>query len=59
MNIHQACISENGGLKVEFWGKSIYNFAANSQSPGHQKAISNVFVVNLMRNSPRGNQPLR
>ena len=27
-------------LKVEFWGKSIYNFAANSQSRGSQKTIS-------------------
>ena len=39
-DIRHACSSENGRLKVEFWGKSIYNFAANSQSRGNQKTIS-------------------
>ena len=39
-DIRHACCSENGRLKVEFWGKSIYNFAANSQSRGNQKTIS-------------------
>ena len=27
-------------INVEFWGKSIYNFAGNSQSRGNQKTIS-------------------